>query len=155
MSFAQSRRLFADVREGPMKKIFVASSRLDRAPPPLVRLASNGRVGIVMNALDGNLDLRDVRLPEQASIFADCSESVEELDLRDFFDEPARMRQRREKIDLVWINGGNTFVLRRAMFTADSTRPSRTFLLGKNRLCRLQCGGCDPRTHPEGTRNGW
>ena len=37
------------------------------------------------------------------------------LDLRDYFDQPKRLRAELAELDAVWVPGGNTFVLARAM----------------------------------------
>ncbi len=39
----------------------------------------------------------------------------ERLDLRDYFGDPTGLRARLHGLDLVWVTGGNAFVLRRAM----------------------------------------
>jgi dipeptidase E len=41
--------------------------------------------------------------------------AAEELDLRRFFDDPAGLERALEDVRLVWANGGNAFLLRRAM----------------------------------------
>ncbi len=41
--------------------------------------------------------------------------TVEVLDLRDYFDQKDRLREKLKTLDMLWISGGNTFVLRAAM----------------------------------------
>lgn len=38
-----------------------------------------------------------------------------EVDLRDYFSEPGKLRETLSNFDLVWVRGGNVFVLRRAL----------------------------------------
>ena len=42
--------------------------------------------------------------------------SPEELDLRDFFGDLDQLRSFISRFDAVWVTGGNTFILRKAMF---------------------------------------
>lgn len=37
------------------------------------------------------------------------------IDLRDYFGQQAQLKQLLEKFDIIWVSGGNTFVLRQAM----------------------------------------
>lgn len=41
--------------------------------------------------------------------------TVEVLDLRDYFGKKDRLREKLKHLDMLWVSGGNTFVLRQAM----------------------------------------
>jgi dipeptidase E len=47
--------------------------------------------------------------------FASLGIEAKPLDLRDHFGDPESLRSRLEGFDLVWVLGGNSFILRRAM----------------------------------------
>lgn len=74
-----------------------------------------GRAGIVLNALDEFGATRDRHLAREAQSLENFGYSCEELDLRDYFSDSSGLRSRLEEFDLVWVLGGNSFVLARAM----------------------------------------
>lgn len=96
-------------------RLFLSSARLEVLPAPLGQWAADARVGVIMNALDGDADRRALRLSQQHALFDGVARSVTELDLRAFFDAPARLYDRLQEVDLLCVNGGDTFVLRQAM----------------------------------------
>lgn len=51
----------------------------------------------------------------QIDAFYQMGIDASELDLKDFFGKPDKLRQALKGIDLVWVMGGNSFVLRNAM----------------------------------------
>lgn len=88
------------------------------------RLPTGARAALIFNALDPYRD-EGGRLPADPSPDREPNESIsalvslglvhEELDLRDYFTDVAALRRRLDDFDLVWVSGGNTFVLARAM----------------------------------------
>lgn len=101
-------------------RLYLSSYRIgDRAGSLLALLGSGKRTAIVSNALDNisstaraiyrdeiydpHLELRSLGL------------DTEELDLRRFFGAPDALAAKLGEFDLVWVTGGNAFVLRRAM----------------------------------------
>lgn len=113
-------------KDGRRLKLFLMSScDLGASRDSLHGLLRRGaRAALIFNALDQYRD-DSGRLPADpspdrepnASIAALASLGVvhEELDLRDYFTEGAALRARLGEFDLVWVSGGNTFVLARAM----------------------------------------
>lgn len=77
------------------------------------------RVGIVANALDFIPD--DARQRYEETIYSplrelsDLGAEPEYLDLRRYFGNPSALEHALREIDLVWVLGGNVFLLRRAM----------------------------------------
>jgi len=73
------------------------------------------RAGIVFNALDGFAATRLVNRTREfeplESLGYDCSE----VDLRDYFGDQRGLASRLLDVDLLWVVGGNTFVLARAI----------------------------------------
>jgi dipeptidase E len=89
--------------------------RPGQRPPLLRRDGRRGRVGIVLNALDQFGATRDRDLPREIYTLERFGYVGEELDLRDYFEDRFRLRVRLRDFDLVWVLGGNSFVLARAM----------------------------------------
>lgn len=101
-------------------RLYFSSYRTgDRAGSLLALLGSGKRTAIVSNALD-NIS------PTARAIYRDevydphmelraLGLETEELDLRRYFGAPEALATRLAEFDLVWVMGGNSFVLRRAM----------------------------------------
>ena len=79
--------------------------------------ARHGRCGIVMNALDGFVDTRLRDFDDHVGAMECLGYGCEELDLRRYFHagDEAGLARRLAQLDLLWITGGNAFVLARAM----------------------------------------
>jgi dipeptidase E len=96
-------------------KLYLSSYRLGDDPAALRRLVGAGsRAGVVMNACDGFDEPRMVWPRERADLEA-LGFDVVEIDLRDHVGDEAGLRDRLADLDLLWVTGGNTFVLTRAM----------------------------------------
>ncbi len=97
-------------------RLYLSSFSIGNQPEKLLPLVDDRkRVAIIMNALDNNSDARKKFLTEQAEILTSMGFAVQELDLRSYFGKQDQLKDALTKNDLVWVNGGNTFVLRRAM----------------------------------------
>lgn len=96
-------------------KMYLSSFDLGNASSELARLAPAGRVALIMNALDNRPEGREKWRVGQTRKLEALGLSVRDLDLRDFFSAPDHLRARLREHDMVWINGGNAFILRRAM----------------------------------------
>ncbi len=98
-------------------KFYVSSYRLGNEPEKLAAMVAGGRRGLVIvNAWDWSNDLER----RQAGIERECSDMerwgirAEALDLRPFFRRSEALREQIDRADVLWVVGGNTFVLRRA-----------------------------------------
>lgn len=97
-------------------RLYLSSMDLGAHPEHLVSLAGRGvRARVVMNALDDFPDERRHFLGVGTQALQDLGFIADELDLRTCFDAPDRLAQSLEDAGLIWVNGGNTFLLRRAM----------------------------------------
>src|SRR5580658_3650537 len=97
-------------------RLYLSSFELGDRPEELVALAGSAkRAAIILNALDHRPERRTGWLKEQTDKLVGLGFSVAELDLRNYFAAPDRLKRFLSDIDLVWINGGNAFILRRAM----------------------------------------
>jgi dipeptidase E len=77
---------------------------------------SNNRVALILNAGDLWGDQAHAyRVIEQTEMFAGSGMDVTDVDLQDYVDQKAGLEQRLRTYGSVWVAGGNTFVLRRAM----------------------------------------
>jgi len=97
-------------------RLYLSSFEMGSHPERLVALASRGtRASIVVNALDNFPYARQEWLARQRETLEALGFVQEELDLRNFFDSPERLASALAGRGLIWINGGNAFLLRRAM----------------------------------------
>lgn len=97
-------------------RLYLSSYDIGNQPQKLVELAGSGkRAAVIFNALDHRLESRDKWLASQIQGLNKLGFTAEELDLREYFGKPDELRKFLNDKDLVWVTGGNTFVLRRAM----------------------------------------
>ena len=101
-------------------RLYLSSYRLGDSAGALLALVGNGaRAAIISNALDNvsaaARDLYRAEVHDPVATFAALGILARELDLRDYFGAPERLRRALGGIDLVWVMGGNCFILRRAM----------------------------------------
>ena len=97
-------------------RLYLSSSELGNRPERLVSLTGYGaHVALIMNALDNFPDERERCYGTGKQALEALGFNVEELDLRKCIGEPDRLAQALKGKGLLWVNGGNTFLLRRAM----------------------------------------
>lgn len=101
-------------------RLYLSSYRIgDRAGSLLAMLGDGKRAAIIENALDNvsatARDLYRTDVYNPAAELASLGISAEPLDLRDYFGRVEALRTHLGQFDLVWVTGGNAFVLRRAM----------------------------------------
>ena len=74
------------------------------------------RTKVVLNAKDGSSEAsRTKSLAQEMRSLSDLGLEPTELDLRAFFGQSGRLREVLAEVDLLWVRGGNAYVLRRAM----------------------------------------
>ena len=97
-------------------RMYLSSFKLGHRPEELQRLVGPiRRAAIIMNALDNFPDQRALWLDAQISALSQLGFSATELDLRLHFQRSGDLRTLVDGINVVWANGGNSFILRRAM----------------------------------------
>ena len=100
-------------------RLYLSSERLGERSGALLDMMGGTRIAIIANGYDGaSASARDIGRPgilHPLAEFAALGRDPHELDLRAHFGDPASLRQRLAAYHLVWVMGGNSFVLRRAM----------------------------------------
>lgn len=100
-----------------MSRLFLASQDFGSHADRLSEMVGqNRRALVIVNAKDGRMDRKD-SADRQRQLFADVGLEFCELDLRDYFGEPDKLRQFIDEYNpgVVVLLGGNTFILRRAL----------------------------------------
>lgn len=100
-------------------KLFLASHGLPGEESVMNRLhdmvGPDKRVLFIDNAKDvGPADERAAHVEEKRKEFTNAGFEFFELDLRNYFRSPDKLKPMIEAAPFVWVSGGNTFVLRRA-----------------------------------------
>ena len=97
-------------------RLFLSSYGLGNAPDELSALVGdNKRTAIIMNSQDAKTpESRTERLQREIDSLAALGLQPEELDLRKYFGKSNELRDFVKNFGLVWVRGGNVFVLRKA-----------------------------------------
>jgi dipeptidase E len=96
-------------------RLYLSSYRLGSQPEALLDLLGGGRrAAVVANAVDGYED-SSRRAQREHDDLRRLGLDSEELDLRRYFGRTEALAQRLAELDLLWVRGGNAFVLRRAL----------------------------------------
>ena len=97
-------------------KLYLSSFRLGSNRDALRHLVGrSGRAALVFNACDVYGESRLRNLERETEDIASLGFECEELDLRSYFQDFEGLRNRLDAYDLIWVVGGNSFVLARAM----------------------------------------
>lgn len=98
-------------------KLYLSSYRLGNSSEKLVDLLSdNKRVAVIANAMDFADDLQRQEKTKQSILEIKNLELLpEEIDLRNYFGKQNELSNKLNSYGAVYVRGGNTFVLRRAM----------------------------------------
>lgn len=97
-------------------RLYLSSYKFGNHPEELARLVgANKRTFVIMNATDSVDDeWRAKSLQEQFRGLRDLGLDPTELDLRQYFGREDDLRKKLKEVGLVWIRGGNVFILKRA-----------------------------------------
>lgn len=98
-------------------RLYLSSYQFGEQTDQLVALAGRGvHTGIIVNASDNlSADIRKEHYEEQAAALRALGFEAEELDLRNYFQKPKALEEQIVRFGLIWVRGGNAFVLKRAM----------------------------------------
>jgi len=102
-------------------KLYLSSQKLGNYTEKLLELIGNNKkVAIIANALDDKPDdYRKDRVNKEVEMLKSIGLEPEELDLRDYFLDFIKLKDFLEDKSLIWIRGGNTFILNRAMIASN------------------------------------
>jgi dipeptidase E len=97
--------------------MFLASYRFGSHAEVLLRLLGDIKtVGVIANAKDDQaIEQRKQSVLELFDSFTELGLAPKEIDLRPFFGHDDLLAKELEKYEFVWVAGGNTFVLRKAL----------------------------------------
>jgi dipeptidase E len=98
-------------------RLFLSSQNLGNYPDEFLNLLGNNkRLAFVENAKDDwSPSDRKVKVDEHVKQFKEQGFDVFELDLRDYFGKKAGLKKEISKCGGVFLSGGNTFILTRAL----------------------------------------
>jgi dipeptidase E len=97
-------------------RLYLSSFRHGNRPQELLRLLDGGRrTALLMNAVDfADPMAREALTHQEMERLHSIGLASTEIDLRHYFGRPDELREALRQFDLVWVHGGNCFVLRRA-----------------------------------------
>lgn len=99
-------------------RLYLSSYKLGNYPEELIKLTGvKAKIAIIGNAGDGYGNIKERRESINRHKF-DLSKIgliPKEIDLRNYFGKFKELENKLKEFDAVWIKGGNTFILRRAM----------------------------------------
>ncbi|MCD8529236.1 MAG: peptidase E [Chitinophagales bacterium] len=112
-------------------------------------IPSNNRLGYIFNAKDfvgSDADYTAQHLKEEITFLNSLGFQAEALDLKDYFGKKDTLQNKLNELGAIWVCGGNTFVLRQAMFLSgfdtlfESLKNRKEFLWGgySAGICILQ-----------------
>ena len=98
-------------------RLYLSSFRMGEHPDELVRMSGRGAsVAVVANAVDGAPDdVRRAAVQLELAALSRLGLRPDEVDLRDATGDGELLRRRLASFDVLWVRGGNVFVLRHAM----------------------------------------
>jgi dipeptidase E len=99
-------------------KLYLSSFQLGNDPGILAAIVGdkNKNAAVIANAADGGDSARRQQYVEQQIVaLHELGFKAEELDLRDYFDTTKNLEKALTKYGVLWVLGGNSFILRRAM----------------------------------------
>lgn len=100
-------------------RLYLSSERLGERAGALLGMLGGPRVAVIANGYDycGAIarDFYRAEVYDPVPEFEALGLVPEQVDLRAHFGDPQSLRLRLGRYDLVWVMGGNSFVLRRAM----------------------------------------
>lgn len=97
-------------------KLYLSSYNLGNYSDKLLDMLFDKKIAVIANASD--LKTKEERIEKVNEEFNNLNViglEVEEIDLREYFNKTDGLKAKLNEFKAVWVKGGNTFVLRRAM----------------------------------------
>jgi dipeptidase E len=97
-------------------RLYLSSYKFGNYTEELVKLChDNKKVGVIMNAVDwGDPERVITSLKDQMVVLESLGFIPEQIDLRNYFSKAEELKKHLSGFGLVWVYGGNAFVLKRA-----------------------------------------
>lgn len=114
-------------------RLYLSSYRLGDKPEQLVGLlGTNKKVAVISNALDFSTDQERLAkgLQREFDELSAIGLKAEEVDLRTYFGKREALEAKLKEYGLIWVRGGNSFILRRAMRQSGLDEILRKLALG-------------------------
>lgn len=120
-------------------KLYLSSYRLGNNPEELLRLlGGKKRAAVIINARDFlEPEARAEDLAQELERLQVLDLDFTEVDLRKYFGKTEELKAELESYDLIWVRGGNVFLLRRAFRQSGAD----TFFAGMLRAKDIVYGG--------------
>lgn len=117
-------------------RLYLSSFRLGNKPEELLGLlAGRKRTAIIQNAMDFvDSEERAASLAREVGDLKSIGLVPTKVDLRNYFGKPDELIESLSNFDLIWVRGGNAFILRRAFRQSGADKIIRK-LLGKDAVC--------------------
>ena len=100
-------------------KFYLSSYKLGNEIAKLKKLipSENKKTAYISNALDFSDDLERRKESEQSDLkqLKELNLDVEIIDLRNYFNKQSKLEEELARFGVIWVRGGNLFVLRQAM----------------------------------------
>lgn len=99
-------------------KLYLSSFRLGNDPNLLSAIVGdkNRKAAVIANAIDFHTNAeRSQRVQAEIAALSELGFEPEEVDLRDYFNGDKDLEKKLSEYGLLWLRGGNAFILRRAM----------------------------------------
>ncbi len=100
-------------------RLYLSSFGLGPRPDDLLSMLRGPRTAVIANAMD---PYPDRGLETEAEMFRPLGLDIVEVDLREHFADPTRIRDDLTNFDLLWVRGGNVFALRQALARSGADR---------------------------------
>lgn len=127
-----------------MIKLYLSSYRLGNNPEQLQSLAGpNKRAAVISNACDHkDKATRDERTAVEIADLQQLGFQPEKIDLRNYFDKTSELEAILSQFGLIWVRGGNAFVLRKAMALSGFDTMIHSLLDSGMVYAGYSAGGC-------------
>ena len=111
-------------------KLYLSSYGLGNHPEELQKLVGDNKLaGVILNAQDlADTQKRQDKLDIANDEMASLGFEPKEIDLRQYFNKQNELEIQLAKLGLLWIRGGNVFVLQRAMKMSGFDKKIHSFL---------------------------
>jgi dipeptidase E len=111
-------------------RLYLSSFRMGNRPEQLRRLAGGSlEAAVIANAMDGDpAPTRQAGVEREIAALSALGFRAEELDLRSYFDRPDAIEAALSRYGLVWLRGGNIFMLRYALHRSGADAALRGLL---------------------------